>query len=216
MESGQYDGGSFSGNATTGSWRAGPWPRQRRPPVRTTRTSSTASRTWRTTRRRRALRRAARSRTEPARVQHRRHHDRPDELGLDLGRRLDVQAARSASTTTRLHRGRRAAPHDQAARPRDQEPVPAEPGAVRRSNHAPREAEGERRQSTGAATAIRSNSYAAGDVVTGTTWQFQVNLLQGEGAADRGRAAERGLDRLVGHVDDPHEGREPRTACTCG
>ena len=58
--------------------------------------------------------------------------------------------------------------------------------------------------------------YAAGDVVTGTSWQLQANLLQAERAADRGDRPGRGLHRLVRHLDDPLPGQEPRTACTCG
>ena len=48
-------------------------------------------------------------------------------------------------------------------------------------------------------------SYGAGDVTTGTSWQFMVEPDAGRGPADRRRPAGRGFDRLVGHLDDRRE-----------
>ena len=77
----------------------------------------------------------------------------------------------------------------------------------------------ERRRCTGAPTATRSRSYASGDVVIGTSWQFQVNLLQAESQPieavlpDEGStgwsdtwmiAAEGQAPELHVHVDGPH------------
>ena len=45
-------------------------------------------------------------------------------------------------------------------------------------------------------------AFKTGDsTVIGTTWQVIANLAQAEKAAGRGRAAQGGLDRLVGHLD---------------
>ena len=52
-----------------------------------------------------------------------------------------------------------------------------------------------------------------GDVVIGTTWQYQVNLLAADEPADRGRPARRGLHRLVRHLDDGRRRPSTRTAC---
>ncbi len=61
-------------------------------------------------------------------------------------------------------------------------------------------------------------SFTSGDSTAGTTWQYQVNQLQGakEPVPVEAIAAGGGLDRLVGHVDDRVQGRRTRTACTSG
>ena len=57
--------------------------------------------------------------------------------------------------------------------------------------------------------AKQMQAFANKDVVVGTTWPYQVNLLEpGEGAG-QGRQAEGGHDRLVGHLDDRRQGPAP-------
>ena len=63
---------------------------------------------------------------------------------------------------------------------RDQEPVPAQRRAVRRGHRPARRSSATPAPSTGARYTDQMASYASGDVTTGTSWQFQVNLLQGE------------------------------------
>ncbi len=50
-------------------------------------------------------------------------------------------------------------------------------------------------------------AFAAGNSVVGTTWQVIANLLLGGQGEGRDDAAEGGLDRLVGHLDDLLEGQ---------
>ena len=54
-------------------------------------------------------------------------------------------------------------------------------------------------------------SFTSGDSIAGTTWQYQVNQLHGakDPVPGRGDPARRGLDRLVGHVDDRVDGEAP-------
>ncbi len=52
-------------------------------------------------------------------------------------------------------------------------------------------------------------SYANKDVVVGTTWPYQVNVLKGDNQPVEGIKPYRGHDRLVGHLDDLLQGRTP-------
>ena len=128
--------------------------------------------------------------------------------GLERRRRRDRQGQRLRLLD--LHRRRGAAPDEDAARPRHHQPLPAERrrSSTRRSRCSRSSATPA--PSTGAPTADQVASYAAGDVTTGTSWQFQANLLQGESQPIAGGLARRRFDRLVGHLDDREEGEEPQ------
>ena len=52
-------------------------------------------------------------------------------------------------------------------------------------------------------------AFTGGDSVVGTTWQVITNVLEGEKVPVAAVAAEGGLDRLVGHVDDLVQGQAP-------
>ena len=110
---------------------------------------------------------------------------------------------------------------DQAARPRHHRPLPADPGPVRRGHRAARAAARPRRPArTGRSTRDQMPSYAAGDIVIGTTWPFQVDLLQADGVPVEGVLPEEGstgwsdtwmmcqerrASELHAHVDEPHD-----------
>ena len=52
-------------------------------------------------------------------------------------------------------------------------------------------------------------AFTTGDTVVGTSWQVIQNVLEGEGATTAGRAARRGHDRMVRHLDDLVRVEEP-------
>ena len=131
--------------------------------------------------RRRALRRAARPRPEPARCTTPTSSRRRRPAGTRSGRAAPTYAGKvSIYDSSDLHRRRGAAPDDDAARSRHQEPVPAQRRPVRRGDRPARDSSATPAPCTGARYSDQIASYAAGDVVIGTSWQFQVNLLQAE------------------------------------
>ena len=170
-------------------------------------------------RRRRQLRRAPRPRPEPAGVQHRRRHDRPDELGLRSGKAARRTRARSASTTRRSSSPTRPL-HlmTTQARARDQGPVPARRGAVRRGDRA------------------AASSRSANQPTYWGTSTDQIDVVHrrrrrrrddvavpgqpAPGATSQpvdGDPARRGLDRLVRHLDDRRRRRQaPELHATSG
>ena len=52
----------------------------------------------------------------------------------------------------------------------------------------------------------------SGTFVLGTSWQIIVNLGAGRQGAGRGRAAQGGLDRMGGHLDDRRQAKHPNCA----
>ena len=73
-----------------------------------------------------------------------------------------------------------------------------------------------------AEAAKQISAFASGDIMVGTTWQYQYFALKGEGVpveaspASQGFLPEGGCDRLVGHLDDRQGRQASRTACTSG
>ena len=214
MQTGEYDGVSASGNASVRLMTTGdvaPSNPELRPELRGRAGGDQEPGLQQP--RRRAVRRAARPRAQLPDVPHRRVPEdtdswsviwEDDQLGqvqredLDL-RRLD------------LHRGRRALPEGDAARPRDRQPVHAQRGAVQRGRRPAQEAGAERRR------VLAGRRGEADPVVHERRQRGRDDLAVPVRPADRRRSAgagqgdqaEGGHDRLVGHVDDLLEGAEP-------
>ena len=117
-----------------------------------------------------------------------RRHDRADQLGSRLGRRRRRTQGKISVYDSSIYIAD-AALHLMTKQPDlgHQEPVPAQRGAVRRGNRAAREQPKANEplywgtlQRPGRRRTRRATS------TVGTTWQYQVNLLQAEKPADRG------------------------------
>ena len=82
-----------------------------------------------------------------------------------------------------------------------QEPLRARPEAARRGGRAAQDSSGRRSRSTGRTTSRSSRRSPAATRVIGTTWQFIANLVEADKVPVEALVPERGLDRLVGHLD---------------
>ena len=136
----------------------------------------------------------------------------PTQLGHHLGAGRRLRRQHQHLRLVDLHRRCGAAPDERAAGSRDRGSIPAEPGAVRRGDRPARGPHandplywGTRRRPD---RLLRVRA-----IVIGTTWQYQVNTAL---APARGDAARRGLDRVVGHLDDVFGGGAPELHATCG
>ena len=109
-----------------------------------------------------------------------------------------------------LHRRRGAVPEGAPARPRDRR---TRTSSTTSSSTPPSTCSRQQREYIGEYWSDYTKEQAAftqGDSVVGTTWQVIANLLEAEKqGAGRDDAAQGGLDRLVGHVDDRVEGQAP-------
>ena len=127
-----------------------------------------------------------------------------DDAGTASGSRAPTTRATSASSTRRTSSPMRRS----TSWPRSPTSGSRTPTSSPRSSSMPRSRcsrSSRTGRSTGATFGDQITASFGGDVVIGTTWQYQVNGL-GRGGADRGDQARRRLDRLVGHLDDRQRG----------
>ena len=196
-------------------------PRSTRRCCRTTPTCSLASRTCRTTP---STASTTASRTAAARTCSAYNtetcHDRAHQLGSDLGRRRRLQGQDQHLRLVDLHRRRGAAPDGDAARPGHQNPYQLTQAQFDAAIALLQAAGGQRAAVLGRRRPTRSPRTTAGDVVIGTTWQYQVNLLAGREQPieailpDEGSTgwsdtwmmySEAAASELHAHVDGPHD-----------
>ena len=142
-------------------------------------------------------------------VEHRRRDGRPRLVGRGVRTRLAVRGKDHGLRQPHLHRGRRAVPVEDAARPRHQEPLRADPGAARRRGRAPQGAE---EPALGVLVAlhrragrVRRRHQRRRHDLAGHHELGRSRRHEGQGSGAEGR-----LDRVVRHVDDLVEGEAPQ------
>ena len=159
-------------------------------------------------RRRHLLRRAARPWGEPAPVPHGCGRARARLVGGRLGQGGSLQGQGDGVRQPDLHRRRCRLPEGDAAGPRDRGSVRARPEAVRRGGGAVEAAAEEHRR-------VLVGLHEADRGLHGRRERRRNDLAgdheraRGREGARRGRPAEGRVDRLVGHVDDLVQGKEP-------